>query len=284
LNSIFQALSGFPAALGRPLLATPATTTSSILSSAPVLESASTDALLEPAFSATDTSFNNTLFGDPSPTPVPSSLFQDDFAPEFGSRAANSEYAVLSSMLNGSMSHPPDTSTSSYDFLNTGTTVDSPFFSTAPPTLPTLSFEQLSLPILPGSPIPSPSTDATSLDKAFPPSSHTSNSNSGLSYQISLDHEVAAGSYRTASGAMRAEDVYRHINKPYPYAQQYHVLIKHLKERFEKNDILRVVRALAVFRPSLIALQMPLTEEDEVFAEKCFQRTLIVRSRVRSLR
>jgi hypothetical protein len=34
--------------------------------------------------------------------------------------------------------------------------------------------------------------------------------------------------------------------------------------RFEKNDILRIVRALATFRPSLIALQMPLTEEDEV--------------------
>lgn len=47
--------------------------------------------------------------------------------------------------------------------------------------------------------------------------------------------------------------------------------------RFEKNDILRVVRALAIFRPSLIALQMPLSLDDEVFAEKCFQRTLLVR-------
>lgn len=47
--------------------------------------------------------------------------------------------------------------------------------------------------------------------------------------------------------------------------------------RFEKNDILRIVRALAIFRPSLIALQMPLSEEDEVFVEKCFQRSLIVR-------
>jgi hypothetical protein len=47
--------------------------------------------------------------------------------------------------------------------------------------------------------------------------------------------------------------------------------------RFEKNDILRIVRALAIVRPSLIALQMPLTEEDEVFVEKCFQRSLLVR-------
>lgn len=46
--------------------------------------------------------------------------------------------------------------------------------------------------------------------------------------------------------------------------------------RFDKNDILRIVRALAIVRPSLIALQMPLTEEDEVFVEKCFQRSLLV--------
>lgn len=47
-------------------------------------------------------------------------------------------------------------------------------------------------------------------------------------------------------------------------------------KRFEKNDILRIVRALAIFRPSLIALQMPLSLDDEVFVEKCFQRSLLV--------
>jgi hypothetical protein len=49
-----------------------------------------------------------------------------------------------------------------------------------------------------------------------------------------------------------------------------------LFDRFERNDMLRVVRALAIVRPSLIALQMPLSEEDEVFVEKCFQRSLLV--------
>lgn len=37
------------------------------------------------------------------------------------------------------------------------------------------------------------------------------------------------------------------------------------------------MRALAIFRPSLIALQMPLSLDDEVFVEKCFQRSLLVR-------
>ncbi|KAI6045960.1 hypothetical protein EDC04DRAFT_3053327 [Pisolithus marmoratus] len=65
------------------------------------------------------------------------------------------------------------------------------------------------------------------------------------------------------------------VTAPYDYTEGYHFLMKHLPTRFEKNDILRIVRALAIFRPSLIALQMPLTEADEVFVEKCFQRSLL---------
>ena len=41
--------------------------------------------------------------------------------------------------------------------------------------------------------------------------------------------------------------------------------------------MLRIVRALAIYRPSLIALLMPLSIDDEVWAEKCFQRSLLVR-------
>lgn len=47
--------------------------------------------------------------------------------------------------------------------------------------------------------------------------------------------------------------------------------------RFDKNDILRVVRALAIFRPSLIALQMPMSQKDEIFVERALQRSLLVR-------
>ncbi|GAA5856700.1 hypothetical protein JCM9279_000307 [Rhodotorula babjevae] len=94
--------------------------------------------------------------------------------------------------------------------------------------------------------------------------------------------QAQQGASRTAfssspqpGGLMTAEEAYRSVTKPYPYAQSYHFLVKHLKERFEKNDILRIIRALATFRPSLIALQMPLTEEDETFVERTFQRTLV---------
>ncbi|TFY58137.1 hypothetical protein EVG20_g8271 [Dentipellis fragilis] len=72
-----------------------------------------------------------------------------------------------------------------------------------------------------------------------------------------------------------SQEVYETVTAPYDYTEGYHFLMKYLPKRFEKNDILRIVRALAIFRPSLIALQMPLTEEDEVFVEKCFQRSII---------
>ncbi|KAH7888509.1 hypothetical protein F5I97DRAFT_1803407 [Phlebopus sp. FC_14] len=88
-------------------------------------------------------------------------------------------------------------------------------------------------------------------------SSHTSPSPANSAYPSSTDHSTI------------------NVTIPYDYTEGYHFLMKHLPSRFEKNDILRIVRALAIFRPSLIALQMPMTDEDEVFVEKCFQRSLL---------
>ncbi|KAG6920308.1 Transcriptional regulator of nonfermentable carbon utilization [Tephrocybe rancida] len=77
------------------------------------------------------------------------------------------------------------------------------------------------------------------------------------------------------SGGSQLQSIHDRVTKPYDYTEGYHFLMKHLPTRFEKNDILRIVRALAIFRPSLIALQMPLSLDDEVFVEKCFQRSLL---------
>ncbi|KAJ3210593.1 Transcriptional regulator of nonfermentable carbon utilization [Dinochytrium kinnereticum] len=43
----------------------------------------------------------------------------------------------------------------------------------------------------------------------------------------------------------------------------------------EKKDIMRICKALAQFRPSFMAQIMNLSEEDLLFMEKCFQRTLV---------
>ncbi|KAJ3506324.1 hypothetical protein NMY22_g17287 [Coprinellus aureogranulatus] len=79
----------------------------------------------------------------------------------------------------------------------------------------------------------------------------------------------------TKPNASQLDSIHDRVTSPYDYTQGYHFLMKHLPSRFEKNDILRIVRALAIYRPSLIALQMPLSLEDEVFVEKCFQRSLL---------
>lgn len=73
----------------------------------------------------------------------------------------------------------------------------------------------------------------------------------------------------------KVSHIYSDKMKPFPYTEGYHFLIKHITANLEKADVLRIVRALAIFRPSLIALQMPLTEEDEIFVERCIQRTIL---------
>ncbi|KAF9454047.1 transcription activator of gluconeogenesis ERT1 [Macrolepiota fuliginosa MF-IS2] len=80
---------------------------------------------------------------------------------------------------------------------------------------------------------------------------------------------------RPQSRGSKLQSINDRVTAPYDYTEGYHFLMKHLPTRFEKNDILRIVRALAIFRPSLIALQMPLSLDDEVFVEKCFQRSLL---------
>ncbi|CAO1613009.1 unnamed protein product [Parajaminaea phylloscopi] len=73
----------------------------------------------------------------------------------------------------------------------------------------------------------------------------------------------------------RVNHIYGDLTRPFPYTEEYHFLLKFVTDKFEKAEVLRIVRALGLFRPSLIALQMPLTEEDEVFVERSIQRTIL---------
>ncbi|GBC06490.1 hypothetical protein RclHR1_06880007 [Rhizophagus clarus] len=71
------------------------------------------------------------------------------------------------------------------------------------------------------------------------------------------------------------ENVYANVKEPFPYKEGFHFLVKWVRERMDKEHIERIVRALATFRPSFIALIMNLTEEDLILVEKCFQRTIL---------
>ena len=105
------------------------------------------------------------------------------------------------------------------------------------------------------------------------------------------------GQQVAAASTSHASNIYGTVTAPYDYTkvfhtpsyspcqksdpddclQGYHYLMQYLRLHFDQDDILRVVRALAIYRPSLIALQVPMSIEDETFAEKSLQRSLIVR-------
>ncbi|KAJ7838703.1 transcription activator of gluconeogenesis ERT1 [Mycena leptocephala] len=226
-------------------------------------------------------------------TPVP---FDPSFP--FGSEAANLEYSILSAIL-GNPS-PPQTTTSpapsapSYsswpsddpmDFTASRNSNDfGPSFpdqqiavqpsDTTLSTSPTASFLTYPYPQPPEQEIASisaaistgtaSSAAAESGQRGILSPSHSSASSFG---HVVPEHQSGGGS--------QLQNINDRVTMPYDYTEGYHFLMKHLPSRFEKNDILRIVRALAIFRPSLIALQMPLSFDDEVFVEKCFQRTLL---------
>ncbi|KAI8921967.1 hypothetical protein DFJ77DRAFT_516060 [Powellomyces hirtus] len=73
----------------------------------------------------------------------------------------------------------------------------------------------------------------------------------------------------------RPTRVYKAVLRPYDYREGFHSLVRYVKGRMEKNDVMRICRALAQFRPSFMAQIMNLSEEDLVFMEKCFQRTIM---------
>lgn len=71
------------------------------------------------------------------------------------------------------------------------------------------------------------------------------------------------------------EEVYSKVTSPYPYTKGYHALIAYLKQRFAKPQLMVLAKSMAAYRPSFIATTKTLQEDDLIFMEKCFQRTLL---------
>ncbi|KAJ2456312.1 Transcriptional regulator of nonfermentable carbon utilization [Coemansia sp. RSA 2336] len=70
-------------------------------------------------------------------------------------------------------------------------------------------------------------------------------------------------------------DVYSSVSEPYQYHTGFHFFFNYISTRMSKQDILRVSRAIAHFRPSLVALLRNLTRDDLIFMEKSFRRALL---------
>ncbi|KAJ2743195.1 Transcriptional regulator of nonfermentable carbon utilization [Coemansia pectinata] len=70
-------------------------------------------------------------------------------------------------------------------------------------------------------------------------------------------------------------EVYSSVTEPHKYYNGFHFFFRHISDRMDKKDIMRVSRAIAHFRPSLVAQLRNLTHDDLVFMEKSFQRALM---------
>ncbi|KAJ2007694.1 Transcriptional regulator of nonfermentable carbon utilization [Coemansia thaxteri] len=70
-------------------------------------------------------------------------------------------------------------------------------------------------------------------------------------------------------------EVYSSVTEPYKYYNGFHFFFRHISGRMDKKDIMRVSRAIAHFRPSLVAQLRNLTRDDLIFMEKSFQRALM---------
>ena len=68
--------------------------------------------------------------------------------------------------------------------------------------------------------------------------------------------------------------IYESVKEPYSYTAGFHSLTALLQRRFSPQKTLRIAKALASIRPSFISCTKTLSEEDLIFMEKCFQRTL----------
>ncbi|KAJ1653070.1 Transcriptional regulator of nonfermentable carbon utilization [Dispira simplex] len=86
---------------------------------------------------------------------------------------------------------------------------------------------------------------------------------------LSKDPITINGTYRSSS------DVYAYVREPFRYVDGFHFLMRLINDRLSKEDAIRICRAMSLFRPTFIALNMHLTTEDLVFMEKCFHRTLL---------
>jgi hypothetical protein len=71
------------------------------------------------------------------------------------------------------------------------------------------------------------------------------------------------------------EEIYTRVTRPYSYAESYHYLIQYVKQRMGREELIRISRALVMFRPSYMSLVAALTVEDLIYMEKCVQRTLL---------
>ncbi|KIY74402.1 hypothetical protein CYLTODRAFT_416242 [Cylindrobasidium torrendii FP15055 ss-10] len=214
---------------------------------------------------------------EPAPIdPIPDPMFTPSYDPNFpfGSEAANLEYSILSAIL-GNPSPPDSNNTPPPDFWPPSLSINPPFL--------TYPYQEQSQADLQKHSADTVQPDLSEVSRDTDTEDFVNDTLHPLQPRYPLDARARSPTLfgdvlndaLDPSPKSSLQSINDRVHAPYDYTEGYHFLMKHLPSRFEKNDILRIVRALAIFRPSLIALQMPLSVDDEIFVEKCFQRSLL---------
>lgn len=74
-------------------------------------------------------------------------------------------------------------------------------------------------------------------------------------------------------------EIYSLIDQPFSHTRGFHYLFLYIKKRFPKEDVVEMCRSMAEFRPIFLNCAITLTEEDMIFVEQSYQRTLLEYSR-----
>ncbi|ODV93954.1 hypothetical protein PACTADRAFT_51697 [Pachysolen tannophilus NRRL Y-2460] len=73
-----------------------------------------------------------------------------------------------------------------------------------------------------------------------------------------------------------ADDIYlTNIVKSYQYPKAYHALIRYLKLRFNRAQLINIATSMSKYRPSFISATKSLYENDLIFTERSLQRSLL---------
>ncbi|KAJ2957878.1 hypothetical protein NQZ79_g6500 [Umbelopsis isabellina] len=216
----------------------------------------------------------------------------------FGSETANLEYSILSNMLQAPSDVLKPSSTNNY--ANAQTLMSRPLADEDNAVNTSMQSSSSMASLWPTTTMPngSPGQETSGSPISTSPANNLMN-NSGLLMQSatsSPELQQAQGNKQFAkplprikreSGSERLggrrkgnvgntpEAVYANVKRPFSYAEGYHYLISFVKERMSREDLMRISRALALFRPSVLASMMNLTEDDLIFTEKSLQRTLL---------
>ncbi|KAI7882997.1 hypothetical protein K492DRAFT_144405 [Lichtheimia hyalospora FSU 10163] len=205
----------------------------------------------------------------------------------FGSSATNLEYSFLSNMLGTSFldsttsnlslwatsmqQQSPTTSVNSTIQSNSSTLQQQSIMN---PFGDTMLFDQQQQQPSPTTTTTSPSTTPTTTPATLHHSALTQYGRGAVLAKQGSPIAAPVG-IRRRNQLITPEMAYASAKKPFSYADGYHYLINYVRQKMTREDLMRISRALALFRPSVFSSMMNLTESDLIFTEKCLQRTLL---------